>query len=78
MGRMATMQVLNQSFRNLNDALNSYMRNRNDSRYMDLREQAQQLEAARNEDLDRRRLLFETAKMGSEYSPEVGNAYTGR
>lgn len=31
MSRMATMQVLNQSFRNLNDALNSYMRNRNDS-----------------------------------------------
>lgn len=75
MSRMATMQVLNQSFRNLNDALNAYMRNRNDSRYMDLREQAQQLEAARNEDLDRRRLLLESARMSSEYSPEVGNAY---
>ena len=75
MSRMATMQVLNQSFRNLNDALNSYMRNRNDSRDMDLREQAQQLEAARNEDLDRRRLLLESARMSSEYSPEVGNAY---
>ena len=72
---MATMQVLNQSFRNLNDALNSYMANRNRSRYMDLQEQAQQLEAARNEDLDRRRLLLESARMGSEYSPEVGNAY---
>ncbi len=75
MSRMATMQVLNQSFRNLNDALNSYMANRNRSRYMDLQEQAQQLEAARNEDLDRRRLLLESARMGSEYSPEVGNAY---
>lgn len=75
MSRMATMQVLNQSFRNLNDALNSYMANRNRSRYMDLREQAQQLEAARNEALDRRNLLFESAKMSSEYSPEVGNAY---
>lgn len=75
MSRMATMQVLNQSFRNLNDALNSYMENRNRSRYMDLQEQAQQLEAARNEDLDRRRLLLESARMGSEYSPEVGNAY---
>lgn len=75
MSRMATMQVLNQSFRNLNDALNSYMRNRYDSRDMDLQEQAQQLEAARNEDLDRRRLLLETARMSSEYSPEVGNAY---
>lgn len=75
MSRMATMQVLNQSFRNLNDALNSYMENRNRSRYMDLKEQAQQLEAARNEALDRRNLLFETARMSSEYSPEVGNAY---
>ena len=75
MSRMATMQVLNQSFRNLNDALNSYMRNRNDSRDMDLQEQAQQLEAARNEALDRRNLLFESAKISSEYSPEVGNAY---
>ncbi len=75
MSRMATMQVLNQSFRNLNDALNSYMANRNRSRYMDLQEQAQQLVAARNEALDRRNLLFETAKMSSEYSPEVGNAY---
>ena len=53
MSRMATMQVLNQSFRNLNDALNSYMANRNRSRYMDLQEQAQQLEAARNEDFMR-------------------------
>ena len=75
MSRMATMQVLNQSFRNLNDALNAYMENRNRSRYMDLQEQAQQLEAARNEDLDRRRLMLESARMGSEYSPEVGNAY---
>ena len=75
MSRMATMQVLNQSFRNLNDALNSYMANRNRSRDMDLKEQEQQLKAARNEALDRRRLLLETAIMSREYSPEVGNAY---
>lgn len=76
---MASMQVLNQAFANANAAFNAYMRNKNEERRSDLAEEFGRLDrqyrAARNEELDRRNLLFETARMGSEYSPEVANAY---
>ena len=41
---MASMQVLNQSFQNLNNALNDYMANKNASRRTDLMDKAQMLE----------------------------------
>ena len=39
MGRMASMQVLNQAFANANAAFNAYMRNKNDERRSDLAEE---------------------------------------
>lgn len=44
MSRMASMQVLNQSFQNLNNALNDYMANQNALRRTDLMDKAQMLE----------------------------------
>ena len=43
MSRMASMQVLNNAFANLNHALNSYMANKNANRRMDMYEREQQL-----------------------------------
>lgn len=39
MGRMASMQVLNQAFANANAAFNAYMRNKNEQRINDLNEE---------------------------------------
>lgn len=39
MGRMASMQVLNQAFANANAAFNAYMRNKNEERRSDLEEE---------------------------------------
>ena len=44
MSRMATMQVLNQAFNNLNNAMNTYMQNKNMARRTDLLEQSQLLD----------------------------------